>query len=193
MSDARIDLTQLPSLAELFRLFNNGKHLNRQSEPALWAELEREQEAYQAVFDALGYVLRIDGRGFAWFHTDEATSATNKATRQLALLFMVVFDTQADAGKPLMRFGDWVIDSNLLKTVHEQHQELLVAEGIEPEGLITLFETAQRFGFAQADNGHWRLLPAVCRYLDHYEELANAAKAEEAVFEDNDDEGVDSL
>ncbi|GGX47834.1 condensin complex protein MksE [Saccharospirillum salsuginis] len=193
MSDHRIDLAQLPSLADLFRLFNNGKHLNRQAEPALWAELEREQTAYQAIFEALGYDLRIDGRGFAWFHTDEATSATNKATRQLALLFMVLFDTQADAGKPLMRFGDWVIDSSLLKTVHEQHQELLVAEGIEPDGLVALFETAQRFGFALAYNGHWRLLPAVCRYLDHYEELANVAKTEEVVLEENDDEGEQPL
>lgn len=192
MSESRIDLARLPSLAELFRLFNNGKHLNRQAEPALWVELEREQEAYRALFTALGYDLRIDGRGFAWFHTDEATSATNKATRQLALLFMVLFDTQADAGKPLMRFGDWVIDTPLLKTVHEQHQELLVAEGIEPDGLVALFETAQRFGFAQLDNGHWRLLPAVCRYLDHYEELASAVKAEDTVLE-NDDEGDDLL
>lgn len=172
MTDTTIELNALPQLAELFRLFTNGRHLNRQADAALWVELEREQAAYQALFTALGYDLRIDGRGFAWFHTEEATSNVNKATRQLALLFMVVFDTQADAGKPLTRFSDWVIDRALLQTVHEQHQELLLAEGIDVEGLVGLFDTAVRFGFATSEGGHWQLLPAVCRYLDHYEELA---------------------
>ena len=32
-----IDLTRLPHLAELFKLFNSGKHLNRLSDAALWA------------------------------------------------------------------------------------------------------------------------------------------------------------
>lgn len=167
-----IDLDRLPQLAELFRLFSNGKHLNRLADPALWAELEREQASYQALFAALGYELRFDGRGFAWFHTEEASSTVNKATRQLALLFMVIFDTQADAGKPLLRFGDWVIDRALLARVHEQHQELLTAEGLDVEGLWVLLETAARFGFARQESGHWQLLPAVCRYLDHIEALA---------------------
>ena len=56
---------QLSQLAELFRLFNNGKHLNRIAEPALWAELEREVTTYRELFTSLGYELRIDERGFA--------------------------------------------------------------------------------------------------------------------------------
>lgn len=167
-----IDLDRLPQLGELFRLFSNGRHLNRLADPALWVELEREQTAYQALFAGLGYELRFDGRGFAWFHTEEASSTVNKATRQLALLFMVIFDTQADAGKPLLRFGDWIVDRALLTRVHEQHQELLTAEGLDVEGLLGLLETAARFGFARQEGGHWRLLPAVCRYLDHFEALA---------------------
>lgn len=179
MTDTQVDLGRLTQLRELFRLFNNGKHLNRVAEPALWAELEREQDAYQALFGALGYELRIDGRGFAWFHTEDVTSNVNKATRQLALLFMVIFDTQADAGRPLMRFGDWIIDANLLQSVHEQHQELLQAEEITLEGLRSLLDTAVRFGFATTEGGGWRLLPAVCRYLDHIEELARASREAE--------------
>lgn len=173
MNSTDIDLQQLPQLGDLFRLFNSGKHLNRVAEPLLWTELEQQQEHYQTLFSALGYQLRVDGRGFAWFHNEEASSNTSKATRQLALLFMVLFDLQADAGKPLQRFSDWVINPALLTEVLEQHRELLQAEGLDLDGLRSLMETAARYGFATSEGGGWRLLPAVFRYLDHIEELAH--------------------
>ena len=37
-----VSLANMPSLAELFRLFLSGKHLNRLAEPTLWAELEKQ-------------------------------------------------------------------------------------------------------------------------------------------------------
>lgn len=175
-----IDLTRLPHLAELFKLFNNGKHLNRLSDAALWAELEQEIEAYTALFQSLGYELRTDGRGFAWFHTDEKSTTLSHQSRQLALLFMVIFDTQADAGKALSRFSDWPIDRALLTTAFEHHQELLLAEGLEVESLLALLEKAESFGFARREGGHWQLLPAVCRYLDHFEALAEQQREESA-------------
>ncbi|PLW83736.1 hypothetical protein CWI75_05170 [Kineobactrum sediminis] len=100
--------SNLPNLALLFRWFNRGRHLNRTAEPVLWEELERNLDDYRAIFTALGSELRLDGRGFAWFHQDDGSSNTNKATRQLALLFMVIFDTQADAGIPLMKLSTGV-------------------------------------------------------------------------------------
>ncbi len=173
--------TNLPNLAPLFRWLNRGRHLNRLAEPALWEELERNIDEYQAIFTALGYELRLDGRGFAWFHQDDGSTTTNKATRQLALLFMVIFDTQADAGVPLMKFEHWRIDQTLLTTVYEQHQDLLDAEELDLPALTGLMKTAENFGFARFDSGAWQLLPAVCRYLDHYEELANQVDQDEDV------------
>ncbi len=55
-------LAQMPALAELFRLFLSGKHLNRMAEPALWAELEQHEPAYAGLFAALGFELRVDAR-----------------------------------------------------------------------------------------------------------------------------------
>ena len=72
-----LHMERLPSLAELFKLFNAGKHLNKLSSPALWAELEKEQTQYESIFASLGYHLQMDGRGFAWFHFDNANSAVN--------------------------------------------------------------------------------------------------------------------
>ncbi|MBC7452635.1 MAG: hypothetical protein H7335_02820, partial [Massilia sp.] len=168
-----IALERLPRLKELFALLNAGRHVNRAAEPVLWAELEREATQYERIFAALGYELRIDGRGYAWFQTSEASSTVSKATRQLALLFMLIFEQQADAGCHLARFGDWRIDRTLLAALLDKNRALLDAEGLgELEPLQQLLDTAARYGFADAANGAWRLLPAVFRYLDRFEELA---------------------
>ena len=168
-------LSQMPALPELFRLFLSGKHLNRMSEPALWAELEKQEASYVGLFAALGFDLRLDSRGFAWFHSD-ANSNIGKISRQLALLFMVIFDAQANAGRPLQRFTDWLIDSAWLAEVYKQQQDLLDAEGHNPDTLVDLMGRACSLGFAVAEPAGWRLLPAVCRYLDHFEGLAMIAK-----------------
>lgn len=188
MNTDTVSLDKLPSLGELFRWFNGGRHLNRLAEPTLWVELENNLEAYQALFSALGYELRLDERGFAWFHTEEASSTTSKTTRQLALLFMMIFDTQADAGKALLRFDEWRLDTAFLHQLMEQHQNLLDAEGLDLEGLKSLLDAAVRFGFAQHGGGHWRLLPAACRYLDHFEALADHHQAQaraDALYDDD--------
>jgi hypothetical protein len=180
MSTDQIQLSQLPCLADLFRLFNSGKHLNRVSEPALWAEVEREQDAYTFLFSSLGFELSLDARGFAWFYTEDGNANTSKTSRHLALLFMVLFEFQADAGRPLLRFGDWRIDKSMIDEVYDNSRDLLVAEELDSSGLISILVTAERYGFAVSDSGHWRLLPAVCRYLDHFEELAQSRTDEQA-------------
>lgn len=194
-------LSQMPALAELFRLFLSGKHLNRLAEPALWAELEQHEAGYVALFAALGYDLRLDARGFAWFHSAEANSNIGKTSRQLALLFMVIFDAQSNAGKALQRFTDWLIDSDWLGEVYKQQQELLDAEGLNPDALKDLLGRACNLGFAVAEPSGWRLLPAVCRYLDHFEGLALANRDDsddaspvaddESALDTTDDEDMD--
>ena len=155
-----VPLAQMPALAELFRLFLSGKHLNRVAEPALWAELEQQEAAYVGLFAALGYELRIDARGFAWFHSGEAGSNIGKISRQLALLFMVIFDAQANAGKALQRFTDWLIGSEWLTEVYKQHQEVLDAEGLglpfTPISSWTFYyaRSILRYGHSKSDQAH---------------------------------------
>src|SRR5450830_1829239 len=123
-------LHKLPLLGELFSFLNSGKHLNRMADHRLWAELERERDAYELLFRGLGYALRIDDRGFAWFHFDDASSNVSKTTRQLALLFMLLFEFQADLGLHLGRFTDWVIDEALLDAILEKNWLLAEAESL---------------------------------------------------------------
>lgn len=175
-----IDLERLPSLRELFEHLNAGKHLNRLVQQRLWAELEREQSQYETLFAALGYALRIDGRGFAWFHFDEGTSNVTKTTRQLALLFMLIFEFKADMGVHLARFTEWPIDQGFLVALIEKNNLLLKAEHLaEVEQLTQLMRTATNYGFAVTDGAGWRLLPAVFRYLDRFEELAHRDTTDE--------------
>lgn len=177
-------MERLTSLAELFKLFNAGKHLNKLSSPALWAELEKEQTQYQALFASLGYRLQMDGRGFAWFHFDTANSNVNSTTRQLALLFMLLFEHKADAGQHLARFTDWLIDRAVLTALLERSQELMQAEGLDEQTLSGLLERATNYGFAEVVSGGWRLLPAVWRYLDHFESMAAEETDENSSIDD---------
>lgn len=188
-----VDLAQMPHLKQLFALFNSGRHLNRIAEPVMWAALERAATQYESLFGALGYDLRIDGRGYAWFQTAEASANVSKATRQLALLFMLIFEQQADAGQHLARFVDWHIDKPLLAALWDKNRQLLEAEGLaDVELLQQLLDTAARYGFADAPGGHWRLLPAVFRYLDRFEELAASHQQGDNVVALLDDERDDT-
>lgn len=182
---SQIHLNKLPRLKELFSLLNGGRHINRIADPVLWAELEIEASQYESLFGALGYELRIDERGFAWFQTPEASSTVSKATRQLALLFMLLFEQQANAGQHLGRFTDWRIDRLLLSGLWDKNRQLLEAEGFaDVDPLQQLLDTATRYGFAETTSSGWRLLPAVFRYLDRFEELAANSNQADAAFSD---------
>ena len=181
-----INLQKLSGLSELFKLFNTGKHLNRLSEASLWVELEQSLPAYKAIFEALGYELLVDVRGFAWFHNDEISPSVSGQSRQLALLFMVIFDTQADTGYSLQRFSEWRIDRKLIEVVFDQHQDLLVAEGLDVDALMALFGKTETFGFMRQQGDYWELLPAVCRYLDHFESLANHLRVQNSELVDGE-------
>ena len=109
--------------------------------------------------------------------TTSLTQGVSKTTRQLALLFMLIFEYQADLGLHLGRFADWLVDSTLLDALLEKNRLLLEAEGMsDREQLEPLLRTACNYGFAtsQGSSG-WRILPAVFRYLDPFEALTRTA------------------
>ena len=182
MSDRNttLRLEDLSQLRGLFEALNSGRHLNRYQDPALWADLDEHRDAYVALFEALGYQLRVDERGFAWFHTGEASSTVSKGSRKLALFFMLLFECQADQGRHLGKFHAWIVDTAVLDTLWERNRDLLGAEEMaDPEALRDVVNTGIRYGFIAPDTtGGWRLLPAVYRYLDHFEELSEQLRGQ---------------
>jgi len=176
-----IDLKTLPHTQELFKKLSSGNHLNRHSDTELWVALENHQSDYEILFAALGFVLVLDGRGFAYFKTDQAGSYTGKLTRRLALLLMLLFEYQADQGLHLFQFQQWRIDSGFLDTLWQHYHAVLEAEEINNQNqLKEIFDSAARIGFLVFTEGAYYLLPAVHRYLDLFEELAGAEQPEHA-------------
>jgi hypothetical protein len=170
-----INLSQLPQLQELFKKLSSGTHLNRSQDTELWVELENNQDRYEALFAALGFVLVMDGRGFAYFKTDQATAYTGKLTRRLALLLMLLFEYQADQGLHLFQFQQWRIDMPLINKLWQQYHVILEAEEmLSPQTLKEVLDSAARVGFLISEDGAYELLPAVHRYLDLFQELAQA-------------------
>lgn len=168
-----IDLQKLPQLADLFRLFNAGKHLNHLIDTMLWVALEQQHAAYQQIFHALGYQLCVDPRGFAYFSTGDARPNVSKTSRQLALLLMLLFEQQADTGANLADFSRWRIDHEWLSMLIKNNHELLEVEQMDSlEALEGILKTAVFYGFAQAETDSWRLLAAVWRYLEYFEQIA---------------------
>ncbi|MFZ3192595.1 MAG: hypothetical protein WA154_05235 [Moraxellaceae bacterium] len=168
-----IDLQKLPQLADLFRLFNAGKHLNHLTDTMLWVALEQQHATYQQIFHALGYQLCVDPRGFAYFSTGDARPNVSKTSRQLALLLMLLFEQQADTGANLADFSRWRIDREWLSMLIKNNRELLEVEQMDSvEALEGILKTAVFYGFAEAETDGWRLLAAVWRYLEYFEQIA---------------------
>lgn len=181
MQNSKIDLNELAHLAKLFNLFHSGRHLNRLTDAALWFELEQKSEQYKYLFLNLGFDLRIDNRGFAWFHNEETSSNMNKQSRQLALLIMVIFDHQADAGRSLGQFDEWTINNDLLEQIYKKRKDVMDAEELDQGALTKIFESAARKGFVKHENNNWHLLPSIHRYLDHFKAISEKASKSDVI------------
>ena len=174
-----IDLKQLTQLQALFKVLSSGAHINRLQDTELWLDLEKHYATYESLFSALGFALVMDGRGFAYFKTEQASSYTGKLTRRVALLLMLLFEYQADQGLHLFQFQQWRIDVLLLEKLSQHYHAMLEAEDMaDVQALKETLDRAARVGFALCDDGSFWLLPAVHRYLDLFEELAEADKPE---------------
>ena len=174
-----IDLKQLTQLQALFKVLSSGAHINRLQDTELWLDLEKHYATYESLFSALGFALVMDGRGFAYFKTEQASSYTGKLTRRVALLLMLLFEYQADQGLHLFQFQQWRIDVPLLEKLSQHYHAMLEAEDMaDVQALKETLDRAARVGFALCDDGSFWLLPAVHRYLDLFEELAEADKPE---------------
>lgn len=172
-----INLEQLPLLSELFKKLNTGSHINKHLDNKLWIEVEKQEQSYQALFKALGFEFIVDARGFCFFNTEQSNSNTNKLTQRLALIMLLLFEFQANAGADLYRFDQWRIDNDFLNTIWQESHDLLEAEEINTlTDLTDVFDSGCRVGFIVKENNHYRLLAAVHRYLDLFIELQKSDK-----------------
>lgn len=163
-------LAHLKYAQPLFEALSEGQHIEGSQNSELWGALSGEHyEEYEALFAHLGQRLVRNARGFAYFDVEDTDA---KGTRPLALLFLLVFQKQADAGQDLYRFDSWVLDGKFLQDLREKNQELLRSEGLESdERWKNTLNRAVHLGFLAREGTLHRPLAPTWRFLDLFLEL----------------------
>lgn len=164
------ELEHLKHSRALFEELSNGIHLDPSQNMTLWNALTGEhRDHYAQLFSHLGQQLTIDPRGFAYFEIDDSDA---KGTRPLALLYLLIFQKQADAGQDLVRFDKWTLDTLFLQELREKNHDLLRSEKLDNDDRWkTLLNKAVNLGFFSREGSSYTLLPATWRFLDLFLEL----------------------
>jgi hypothetical protein len=164
----QLDLSLLPQLAEIHKKLMSGYHISEQ-DFALWTELDAQEEAYTALFTALGNQLKRDSRGYFYFDADDATVTMGKISRLFALTIFALVEHFSDKGlDPLRALFDTEIDhenlSNILQQQYHLFEQLEVFSATDLKREVA--NRMLRHGFAKAQGDNFKLLPPIYRYLD---------------------------
>lgn len=169
-------LEPLKHAKELFSVLSEGRHLDASQDPEMWSALCGEHhDQYARLFEHLGQKLVRSARGYAYFEIEDSES---KGTRPLALLYLLVFQKQVEAGLELHAFDQWHLDDGFLQDLRRKNHEILRGENLESdERWRNLLNRARSLGFFAPEGSGYRLLPATWRFLDLFLELAEEARA----------------
>jgi hypothetical protein len=163
-----IDLKELTQLAPIFRELFKGYHVSRR-DPELYAQLSNLQDQYRALFKALGYELTCDSRGFYYFVPEQMGAHVNKTAQRLALFTFILVEHLADQGRdPLAVLDGGSLGRDELPVLLEKYRDLfLQAEVTSVEELEEkVMRRLSQLGFAFDDNGIYRFLAPMHRFLD---------------------------
>ncbi|WP_263147800.1 Mks condensin complex protein MksE [Pseudomonas sp. RIT-PI-AD] len=163
-----IDLKELTQLAPIFRELFKGYHVSRR-DPELYTQLSSLQDAYRALFKALGFELVCDTRGFYYFVPEQMGAQVNKTAQRLALFTFILVEHLADQGRdPLAVLDGGSLGRDELPPLLEKYRDLfLQAEVTSQEELEEkIMRRLVQLGFAAEDNGVYRFLPPMHRFLD---------------------------
>ena len=163
-----LDLSELSQLAPIFRELFKGYHVSRR-DPELYAQLSNFQDQYRTLFRALGFELVCDTRGFYYFVPDLAAATVNKTAQRLALFTFILVEHLADQGRdPIAVLDGGSLGRDELPSLLEKYRDLfLQAEVTTQEELEEkVMRRLTQLGFASEDNGIYRFLAPMHRFLD---------------------------
>ena len=163
-----IDLKELTQLAPIFRELFKGYHISRR-DPELYTQLSNLQDQYRALFKSLGYELTCDTRGFYYFVPEQMGAQVNKTAQRLALFTFILVEHLADQGRdPLAVLDGGSLGRDELPPLLEKYKDLfLQAEVTTQEELEEkVMRRLTQLGFASEDNGIYRFLAPMHRFLD---------------------------
>jgi hypothetical protein len=165
-----LDLSELSQLAPIFRELFKGFHISRR-DPELYAHLSNFQDQYRGLFKALGFELVCDTRGFYYFVPELATASAqvNKTAQRLSLFTFILVEHLADQGRdPMAVLDGGSLGRDELPSLLEKYRDLFIqAEVQTPDELEEkIMRRMAQLGFAHEENGIYRFLPPMHRFLD---------------------------
>ncbi|WP_394238091.1 Mks condensin complex protein MksE [Pseudomonas anguilliseptica] len=163
-----IDLKELTQLAPIFRELFKGYHISR-SNPELYTQLASQQDQYRGLFKALGYELTCDSRGFYYFVPEQMGAQVNKTAQRLALFTFILVEHLADQGRdPLAVLDGGSLGRDELPALLEKYRDLLLQAEVTTQDELEekVMRRLTQLGFASEDNGIYRFLAPMHRFLD---------------------------
>lgn len=163
-----IDLKELTQLAPIFRELFKGYHISRAA-PELYTQLSNQQDAYRALFKSLGYELVCDSRGFYYFVPEQMGAQVNKTAQRLALFTFILVEHLADQGRdPLAVLDGGSLGRDELPPLLEKYKDLFLQAEVTTQDELEekVMRRLAQLGFASEDNGVYRFLAPMHRFLD---------------------------
>ena len=163
-----IDLKEMSQLAPIFRELFKGGHISRR-DPELYSQLSTLQDSYRALFKAQGFELVCDSRGFYYFVPEQMGAQVNKTAQRLALFTFILVEHLADQGRdPLAVLDGGSLGRDELPPLLEKYRDLFqqAEVGTQDELEEKVMRRLTQLGFAFDDNGSYRFLAPMHRFLD---------------------------
>lgn len=163
-----IYLNQLSQLAPIFRELFKGYHVSRR-DAELYSQLSNQQDQYRALFKALGFELVCDTRGFYYFVPEQMGAQVNKTAQRLALFTFILVEHLADQGRdPLAVLDGGSLGRDELPPLLEKYRDLFLQAEVQTQDELEekVMRRLTQLGFASEDNGIYRFLPPMHRFLD---------------------------
>jgi len=163
-----IDLNQLSQLAPIFRELFKGYHVSRR-DAELYSQLSNQQDQYRALFKALGFELVCDTRGFYYFVPEQMGAQVNKTAQRLALFTFIIVEHLADQGRdPLAVLDGGSLGRDELPPLLDKYHDLFLQAEVQTQDELEekVMRRLTQLGFASEDNGIYRFLPPMHRFLD---------------------------
>ncbi len=164
----QINLTEMTQLAPIFRELFKGFHISRR-DPELYSQLSNQQDAYRALFKSLGYELVCDSRGFYYFVPEQMGAQVNKTAQRLALFTFILVEHLADQGRdPLAVLDGGSLGRDELPPLLEKYKDLFLQAEVTTQDELEekVMRRLAQLGFASEDNGVYRFLAPMHRFLD---------------------------
>lgn len=163
-----LDLSQLTQLTPIFRELFKGYHIS-QRDAELYSQLSNLQDVYRALFRAMGFELVCDSRGFYYFVPEQMGAQVNKTAQRLALFTFILVEHLADQGRdPLAVLDGGTLGRDELPALLDKYRDLFVQAEVQTQEDLEekVMRRLSQLGFAQEDNGIYRFLPPMHRFLD---------------------------